>query len=94
MARGVETASGRLQLTPTQLEQKSSNAPVPDSPLPSVVPGGESDVERAGGGDVTEAELAFARFSSPAAQWEKISSGEQCMKVRNSLQAERLPAAV
>ena len=44
---------------------------VPNSPLPSVVPGGESDVERAGGGDIREGELVFARFSSPAAQWGK-----------------------
>lgn len=44
---------------PVQLKQdKSSNA---------AVPGGESDVECAGGGKTGEAELALARFSSPAA---------------------------
>lgn len=57
---------------PVQLKQeKSSNAAVPNSPLPSVMPGGESDVERAGRGDVGEGELVSARFSSPAAQWGK-----------------------
>lgn len=57
---------------PVQLKrEKSGNAVVPNSPLPSAVPGGESDVERAGGGDSEEAELAVARFLSPAAQWGK-----------------------
>lgn len=52
-------------------QENSSNAMVLNSPLPSVVPGGESDVECAGGGDIREGELLFARFSSPAAQWGK-----------------------
>jgi len=56
---------------PVQLKQQSSNAAVPNSLLPSVVPGGEGDMEHAGGGDTEEGELAVARFSSPAAQWGK-----------------------
>lgn len=50
---------------------ESSSTTVPNSPLPSAVPGGESDVERAGGGDTEGGELAVARFLSPAAQWGK-----------------------
>lgn len=57
---------------PVQLKQEnSSNAMVLNSPLPSVVPGGESDVERAGGSDIRKGKLVFARFLFPAAQWGK-----------------------
>lgn len=50
---------------------KFSKAMVPNSPLPLVMPGGESDMAREVGGDIREGELVLARFSSPVAQWGK-----------------------